>query len=367
MTACSGSPGFGADLSALAMLGDDLSGLAQQLLQDDGSGWRLAEDTAGDQRVADAVDDFAASWRVARQEIVTTLRNSASHLSDICLAYHDTDGSTATTMAGLDDSRRRPMTDNWTLLDGNPTPGDPDEIIELSGRFRMVSATGASVHETIDTVWSGTTTDQLVTTRPDLRQLAASFQDAAAALEVYATALGEAQTQAATALVDAEQASADIAAAETRQRLAATEQQAHQQTVDAGQYDADEVWARLAIEGRTLDPTTQATLQRQLEQHEMNAARAADDAAHAGQQAAVAHAEATAARSRLANAKAVARQAGEHRAAAVSVVVAALGRAEAAGARTPNLLRQRTGVAAPQGRIAACATPTRTTTVIGRH
>lgn len=143
------------------------------------------------------------------------------------------------------------------------------------------------------------------------------------------TALSQARIRVATA--DAEQARADIMAAECRQGLAEAEQRHHQLTLDVAQYEADEIWARIAINGPTLDHADWEQLQQQLEERTSVAEQAADDAAYAAQQAVVAGLAAASARGRLAAAE-------EHRAAGAAAVVAAL--TEASGNRRPSMLRQ---------------------------
>jgi chromosome segregation ATPase len=228
------------------------------------------------------------------------------------------------------------------------TCDDPDDITELAGRFRMVGETGDALFRIIDSI-AGSAADavspvagelyaELATAQPEMRGLVDAFQAAAAALDACATALLEARDQATTALADAEQASADIVAGESRQRLAEAERRTHQQAQDIAQRDADLVWARLAIDGSTLDPAGFLLLEERLQEHTMAAAQAADETARAGQQAAIAGTDTTSARSRLAAANGLAQQADECREAAAAAVVAALNRAAAVG---PNLFGQR--------------------------
>jgi hypothetical protein len=92
---------YTADLDALGALAGHLSQLAGRLHQDDDNGWQLSGSDAGDRRLADAVSDFAASWRTGRQHIESALDQGAQYVADARARYLAEDEHVSATMDGI--------------------------------------------------------------------------------------------------------------------------------------------------------------------------------------------------------------------------------------------------------------------------
>jgi uncharacterized protein YukE len=121
---------------------------------------------------------------------------------------------------------------SWSLVGGNPTPGDPDAVTRIASDFEDVSSDAAECQRQLtrirddweSAIWRGDAADAFrrnIDELPnDLGKLTASYRLAGGALRRYAGDLRSAQEQARTALRKAEAADADRSRASSDKRVA---------------------------------------------------------------------------------------------------------------------------------------------------